>query len=455
MRLSEEQIKQAILHPEPTVGRLALSYFSRSFSQDKTVMPLVIEAIKSLNERGPFQFACEAIELPQTKSTIQWCMEELNQKWGEQNTPTHHILYIRSLSDLLAKADLSLVRDKESEILKLPALHPEAGHALSERISLLSESPESLWNKLMDFCERENEKKYIYEMDTPHAHRIVEALARSGADIADQVLAMLDEEMDFSLGSPRELMQGFVIRLAGELRLTSAVPLLIKAIKDDHEWYSEVSTRALVQIGGRDVLESVSKEFSTAEWSFKLHGIDILEKLHTKKCAEKCVELFNEEEDGEIKTFLGYAALTHFSSEAVEPVRQYILESEFDPEIGELRDTLVTVCTPLEIDFPEFADWKKKSEESRLEYEKKIAEIAEIDTTSLRLLLDEDEEDESVFQSEYDDQVGNEYAEPIYPPRTIFRQKAKIGRNEPCPCNSGKKYKKCCMNKTSEAPMFD
>ena len=26
----------------------------------------------------------------------------------------------------------------------------------------------------------------------------------------------------------------------------------------------------------------------------------------------------------------------------------------------------------------------------------------------------------------------------------IFRREAKIGRNDPCPCGSGKKYKKCC-----------
>jgi hypothetical protein len=25
----------------------------------------------------------------------------------------------------------------------------------------------------------------------------------------------------------------------------------------------------------------------------------------------------------------------------------------------------------------------------------------------------------------------------------------KIGRNEPCPCGSGKKYKKCCLDKQS------
>ena len=30
---------------------------------------------------------------------------------------------------------------------------------------------------------------------------------------------------------------------------------------------------------------------------------------------------------------------------------------------------------------------------------------------------------------------------------TIRRDKPKIGRNEPCPCGSGKKYKKCCLIK--------
>ena len=29
-------------------------------------------------------------------------------------------------------------------------------------------------------------------------------------------------------------------------------------------------------------------------------------------------------------------------------------------------------------------------------------------------------------------------------------KKKKIGRNAPCPCGSGKKFKKCCLNKTSQ-----
>ena len=33
---------------------------------------------------------------------------------------------------------------------------------------------------------------------------------------------------------------------------------------------------------------------------------------------------------------------------------------------------------------------------------------------------------------------------PIRNRHTYKRDKKKIGRNEPCPCGSGKKYKKCC-----------
>ncbi len=29
-------------------------------------------------------------------------------------------------------------------------------------------------------------------------------------------------------------------------------------------------------------------------------------------------------------------------------------------------------------------------------------------------------------------------------PHTVVRESPKVGRNDPCPCNSGKKFKKCC-----------
>ena len=36
------------------------------------------------------------------------------------------------------------------------------------------------------------------------------------------------------------------------------------------------------------------------------------------------------------------------------------------------------------------------------------------------------------------------YSEGLLRPTTVVREGKKVGRNEPCPCGSGKKYKQCC-----------
>ena len=35
-------------------------------------------------------------------------------------------------------------------------------------------------------------------------------------------------------------------------------------------------------------------------------------------------------------------------------------------------------------------------------------------------------------------------------PKPVRREATKVGRNDPCPCGSGKKYKKCCALKAAE-----
>lgn len=39
----------------------------------------------------------------------------------------------------------------------------------------------------------------------------------------------------------------------------------------------------------------------------------------------------------------------------------------------------------------------------------------------------------------------NAKAEYFRRTRTVVREYEKIGRNDPCPCGSGKKYKNCCL----------
>jgi preprotein translocase subunit SecA len=45
------------------------------------------------------------------------------------------------------------------------------------------------------------------------------------------------------------------------------------------------------------------------------------------------------------------------------------------------------------------------------------------------------------FVFEKQGHISDKASKVIKPPR----KKKKIGRNDPCPCGSGKKYKKCCL----------
>jgi len=52
-------------------------------------------------------------------------------------------------------------------------------------------------------------------------------------------------------------------------------------------------------------------------------------------------------------------------------------------------------------------------------------------------------EEDLAMQSPREQEMFLSHGEPEKP-ATVKREGRKIGRNEPCPCGSGKKYKKCC-----------
>lgn len=45
------------------------------------------------------------------------------------------------------------------------------------------------------------------------------------------------------------------------------------------------------------------------------------------------------------------------------------------------------------------------------------------------------------------ERLSTMHAKAIQNPDVKSVYQVKIGRNDPCPCNSGKKFKKCCINR--------
>jgi len=62
---------------------------------------------------------------------------------------------------------------------------------------------------------------------------------------------------------------------------------------------------------------------------------------------------------------------------------------------------------------------------------------------------DEDEDDEDEELDAEDDASPATSGIPVPAPVSY----PKVGRNDPCPCGSGRKFKKCCLGKETYSPM--
>jgi hypothetical protein len=439
LRFSEPEIRKAICHTDLSVRVAALDYFSRSFSTDTSVMPLIIEAVERYGRENSVHLVGEGERLPQTEATIRWCLNEMRREFDKNDETSWD--YRMAVAKVLAHSDLSLTLKTESELSEVLASIPELRLAFSERVSLLEKDSETVWRELEDFCEQEKDTPYLSEMDTPHANRLVEALARSGAATEQRVLSMLDEDLEDSDNATRSLIQGFVIRLAGEMRLQATVPALIDLLKQDDEWFNEECQRALTKISGDEMVRLVSHEFPTAEWHFRLYGVGVLEHTHSELAVAKCLELFESEEDETIKIQLGQALMAQFATDAIEPVRQFILRSTLDPEVLDLRESLIAVSIALGVDFPEREKWRA-DQPTREQRQKLFAEKYGHPSQVVDAWSDDGDLDEDYSES---DEVDDD----------AIRANPKIGRNDPCPCGSGKKYKKCCLNKSNGNPTLN
>lgn len=64
------------------------------------------------------------------------------------------------------------------------------------------------------------------------------------------------------------------------------------------------------------------------------------------------------------------------------------------------------------------------------------------------LLQDSSDDDVAAMQNAIPDAVDEIYAYWLarrVPPQPMMREAPKVGRNDPCPCGSGRKYKHCCL----------
>ncbi len=431
MRLTLDQIKQGILHPARPVRDACAYYFADCFSPDPDIMPLVIQAIETHGWEDAFGMYSFLGNLVQTEETVRWVIDQLEQRHDneEEGSLTSWLL------DALNNANPALIQAHKDRIIGLDLVDEGVREAIEERLLLHSFTPEKLWKELEEFCDHNKSEDYLTDGDIDYVHRLVEAMGVHPTVFDAKVLDILAHEIEDCTDNPMKWMEPCLVRLAGELRLQQAIPLLIEKLHEDDETLNPDCVRSLVKIGGDEVVDAVADGFREAEWGFRLTASGLFEKIHTDRSVGHALGLLDWEEKLVIRCRLAESALLNFAEEAIEPARQLVLDTDLDPDVIEVRNALLVASELLGVELPEREQWEEDAKHD-VEFRKKwYASLGGAD--------DEDEH----LDDDYDE-------EPIPPPATIVREEPKVGRNAPCPCGSGKKYKKCCMRKQNGAGLF-
>lgn len=424
MRLSADQVKHAILGPDRDVREAAIYYFAQSYSLDPSIMPLAIQAIEQHGWKGAFEFYSFMRDLAQTDETVLWLVGQVK-KCGE---PNEEFGYVNAIRSALIHADADLLKHHDSKVLAIDELDEKTKGTVRERIRLASQSAEELWHQLQDFCERSDNLDKVPD-DLDLADDLVEALGRHPEFSASKVMSILNGET----GDSENWLELSMVRLAGELRLQEAIPHIVVLLSDADYLICEEGHRALVKIGGDKVVEELARGYLTGNADLQSSAACIFEDIHTDLSVDTCRRLFETEKDHCLRCRLLQSMLMNFSTDGIEPARQFILETPLDPEVLEVRHDLLTACKVLGESFPELEAWTvdaKNDTEFRKNWYRKNPLMPSLDEID----LDDDEE-----------------LDDFAPVQSAMVREVRIGRNDPCPCGSGKKFKKCCLKNGSSA----
>lgn len=126
---------------------------------------------------------------------------------------------------------------------------------------------------------------------------------------------------------------------------------------------------------------------------------------------------------------------SHASSSWIQPL---------DFERRGLRNNLIETCTIMGKSFPEFESWLAAEKTEKQEHWKRLDAMGDDPKGLLLYALEKLAEKKTGISRQ-----ATPHGAALPRPSLLSgpERKQKVGRNEPCPCGSGRMFKHCCIRK--------
>jgi hypothetical protein len=394
---SPSEVKPFLLHEDRVVRNFALHYFAELECSDPDVMPLVLQgfhiASSDADRRTLLAFSRNFVQTADTMDEIVSSILS-NSKFRDLG------------ESLVINAPVQVLQAYESYLSKLS---PEARKVAYQHLTLADADTQTLFEKLILHSES-GKGRFIPEFDYQFGVYIARELANRSDAPVDAIRQWINTEYPEDYDGYDDIY-GCV--LAGMFRFEHMVPRLVDYLHLDADLLNEEATRALTRIGTTEIIQRIQSEFAESDWPYRLNAGTVLSTMKHPLSEAAILDQLQHEMDDSVRTMLADGLCKLLSVEGIPVVRQ-VIDEGYDELMLDLIDPLYANCIINGIDDPELPHWKAHLEESERAYRERQATGSSPRTAN--------------------GSIG---------PETVVNT-IKVGRNDPCPCGSGKKYKKCC-----------
>ncbi len=462
--LTLEQAVAGLEHSAGIVRELAWDYFQNGwFSAEETWNALRRVADAPLRD-SQFLDDEPGVEVPPDAAACDWIIDRLRRTTDLTNAHEDNLRVW--LTGALVSASPALLAPRLEEILLLPAVPREMHRALRGRVLLARLDWDSLW-LLLEEATQALEWTWPSRGTREYLRNLCRAMSECAQPNVDQVLSHLGRlALDDGEEDDRPELEisydAQVVEIAGRLRLAESVPAIMECVFQEREILSLPAEQALVRIG-EPALEWIVARTRDAATGFEhMTFASVLKSLPLPAAGQAALELARwEATPPEFRECYAQAAIHHGHMHQL-PELLAVVEQLGDPQQSfwycKLWHELAERAEIFGWDFPERAKcWQAALVAARL-WRGGNAEVRRLRAdwqAPFRQAYDEDSYDEprNIDRGEESGPAPEEprFAQPDYHRVVpLTRTAPRVGRNEPCPCGSGKKFKNCCIDASTD-----
>jgi hypothetical protein len=412
------QVLPFLQHEDAFVRSLSARYFVLAHDPAPATADDAWRSIDRFQNGQPVQEFIDLLAtLPHTEASIKRTMQAIEAHKSEPRGGLERVVSKISYGTFMRYRDV---------VEGSGAISDELRSDIRERIALADAGAEELWEKLKaDAAKSIKDSKANFE----HALRLIEALTRhpQSAGWAISALNAPDDETFLDMYSAE---------LLGQLRHTPAAEMLAEEfLADSGDMMTETLTDALIRIGGTKVVQMMFDRFSKMGFGLRLYATDIIAGAKLPQSENALLTLLDRTTSQTLKTKIatGLCELAATETRALEKLRETINSGDWDITLTDLDADVLALFIMTGQWVPEMEQWRMAASNE--------AGRTQARMQAHRQMMRGKSQPAEAGEAEFAPTPGGGIATDT---KTYRRETPKVGRNDPCICGSGKKYKKCC-----------